>query len=184
MSSYTPRPGSVSTRVLEFFRANPDEDLTIDDIAQKFDATRNNVHTLLTLAIDNELLARSRNEDGEYVYHLPSHKPARKQGNAAPASQTAKTHRKPAATSVRKTLDMSTLVVDENVPFIGDQVKGESKWAPFFAKFTKPGQSIAIPGDLRGAVGAAANKINTLKVHGKFRVARTGADEARVWRIA
>lgn len=184
MSPYAPRPGSVSTRCVEFFQTNPEEVLTVDDIAQKFDCVRNNVHSLLAQAVENELLERTRNEDGDYVYHLRGHTPANRPSKAAAAPQKAAEPKRTKVFPARKALDISKLKVEEGIPFLEAHTKGESKWAPLFAKLTKAGQSIAVPGDMRGAVGAAANKINGLKTQGRYRVAMVDADTARVWRIA
>ena len=58
--TYTPRAGSLASQVISFFRNNPDEELLLDDITDKFAATRGNVHTLLSDAVKAELLARER----------------------------------------------------------------------------------------------------------------------------
>ncbi len=183
MSPYTPRIGGITHRVIEFFQANPEEELTIDDIAQKFDATRNNVHSLLVQAIDNELISRTRNEDGDYVYHLQGHLPGKTAKPAAAAPKPV-AEKRAKVVAARKSLDISKLKVEEGIPFQEAHIKGESKWAPLFAKLTKPGQSIAVPADMRGAVGAAANKVNGLKTQGRFRVALVDENTARVWRVA
>lgn len=190
MSTYTPRAGSVASRVVEFFQANLSEELTSDDIAQKFDATRNNVHTLLLPAVEVDVLARTRNGDGEYVYHHPSHTVSDK-APSAPKAKTATPPQKLAApaarvmsTPLRKMIDINTLTVEEGIPYLGDQAKGQSKWQPLFDKLTKPGQSVQIPADMRGAVGAAIGKINRVKTHGTFKVALVSNEHARVWRTA
>ena len=66
--TYTPRAGSLASQVIGFFRHNPDEELLLDDITDKFDCTKGNIHTLLAEAVRSELLARYRNDDGDYVY--------------------------------------------------------------------------------------------------------------------
>ena len=76
-STYTPREGSVAFRVLEFLSANPDESLSADEVAIKFDCTRNNVHTLLAPAVSaGSLIRRQDLEDGELVYRVGSGAPA------------------------------------------------------------------------------------------------------------
>lgn len=122
MSTYTPRTGSIPTLCVEFFLANPDEVLTVDDIAAKFDCIARNVHTLLAQAVENELLARTRNGDGEYIYHLPDHVPASKTGRLfvqKPAPAPAKTAAK-AIPHMRKMLDISKLKVEDGIPYLGD----------------------------------------------------------------
>jgi hypothetical protein len=66
---YQPIEGSLAHQVVSFFYNNPSEQLTRDDIAQKFsDAPANTVHTRLLEAREAGMLARSRNEDGDYIY--------------------------------------------------------------------------------------------------------------------
>ena len=81
--TYTPRAGSLASQVISFFRNNPDEELLLEDITDKFAATRGNVHTLLSDAVKAELLARERNADGDYLY-----KPGRACGTYAPPDVT------------------------------------------------------------------------------------------------
>lgn len=54
---YRPKPGSVADRVLAFFRANPDEELSSPDIAAKFGVNQDGVRVLLRSAIAAEYLA-------------------------------------------------------------------------------------------------------------------------------
>lgn len=189
--TYTPRAGSIASMVIGFFRNNPDEELDLEAIAEKFDAVRGNIHTLLGGAVDAALLVRERNSDGDYIYK-PG--PALQSGvdidrchaqqAALEAKPTAKRAPPSGYTAPRKDIDLDALTVDEDVPYEGSCLKGQQKWQPLFDKLTRPGQSVALPLDLRGAVGAATQKINKLKTHGSFRVAKVNANTCRVWRVA
>jgi hypothetical protein len=64
---------NVLTRIVEFLQSNPDEGVSAEDIAVKFDVNRKDLHAMLVVAINQELLICSRNGTGEYVYYLPSH---------------------------------------------------------------------------------------------------------------
>jgi len=188
-TDYKPQADSLPGRVLAFFADNPDEELTAQDVADKFGASTKNVHTQLSLAIDHHRLVRDRNVDGEYIYKLAgngvnidrAHKPR------IPLPQNPFAA-KPAVTVIGKrvSIDFDALTVDEDVPVIGaGGMRGHNKWKPLFDKLTKPGQSIAIPVDVRTAVGAAATKLNRDKHHGaRYRVATIDKTTARVWRIA
>ncbi len=56
---YTPLPGSLAARVLDFFAKNPEEELSSRDIAQKFDVSASaNVVPSLTTPIVHDLLRR------------------------------------------------------------------------------------------------------------------------------
>lgn len=186
-TTYTPRPDSLPSKVIAFFVANQDEQLTIDDVADKFSAVRNSVHTNLRLAVEAGQLKRSKNDEGEYVYALgkasginidqvhfgASAKPA---PPAAKRGYTAARH---------EVFDFDALVVEEGVPFHSNmKTRGQDKWGPLFAKLKKPKQSLCIPASARGAVGAAATKRNRLKTQGTFRVALVSDTTARVWRVA
>ena len=188
-TTYKPRADSLASKVIGFFSNNPSEELDLEAITDKFDATRGNIHTLLRDAVDAGMLIRDRNVDGEYIYKagkaLPKvvdmdrihHQPSTPFPQAKKAAPSG--HKAP-----RKDIDLATLTVDEGVPFMAGGVKGLNKWQPLFDKLTKPGQSIALPADVRGAVGASAMKINRLKTKGSFRVAKVDANTCRVWRVA
>lgn len=190
-ADYSPQAGGLPARVIAFFDANPEEELTLDDIASKFDTVRNNIHTNLALAVSAGAVVRYRNEDGEYLYRRggttpppKATKPGKPANTLTNAFNAAATSKPRGYTSTMKMLDLDALKVEENVPYMPQGTKDKSKWQPLFDKLTKPGQSIAIPGDLRGAVGAAAGKINGMKTKGTFRVAMVDSETARVWRTA
>lgn len=182
-TTYRPREGSLASQVLGFFVNNPDEELDLEAITEKFDASRGNIHTLLGGCIDAGLLVRDRNKDGEWIY-----KPGRAGPKEVDMDRVHKTKAKPKATSgfkaPRKDIDLSALTVDDDVPYTTARDKGHNKWQPMFDKLTKPGQSIALPLEVQGAVAAVANKINKLKTQGTYRVAKVNATTCRVWRIA
>lgn len=188
-TTYKPHQDSLPGRVMAFFADNPDEELTAQDVADKFGASTKNVHSQLALAIDHHKLVRDRNVDGEYVYKIAgngvnidrAHAPRIPLPQNPFASKPAVT-----MTGKRVSIDFNALQVDEDVPVVsGGGLRGQNKWKPLFDKLTKPGQSIAIPVDARTAVGAAATKLNRDKAHGaRYRVATIDQNTARVWRIA
>ena len=67
-TTYTPQADSLAAQVCAFFIRNPDEELDVEGISDKFDTNLKNVHTQLARAVDADLLVRSRSEDGEYLY--------------------------------------------------------------------------------------------------------------------
>jgi len=182
---YKPLANSLPAKVIGFFAANPEETLSAYDIADKFDAVAANVHTCLALAIKAGALVRTLDDDGMYLYRLGTGTPPKPRTgvNIDAAHLVARKAPKPCRAPV--TIDFAALKVEEGIPYqVNPSQRGSSKWAPLFAKLTKPGQSIAIPAHARGAVGAAVCKQNKKPGKmGKFRVALEG-DHARVWRIA
>lgn len=191
LKPYTPQAGSLAALVVGFFTNNRDENLTLDDIAEKFVCTRGNIHTILRSAVESGLLERGKNDDGEYIYQRGPKAPAapgvdidqvHQPRQCVPVGK--RTRNTPSGyTSVRKLLDVAALKVEDHVPYMPTARKAASKWDALFDKLTMPGQSVAIPGDCKSALAAAAHMRNKKKA-GTFQVAMTGADEARVWRIA
>lgn len=66
--NYCPQADSLASQVVGFFTNNPGEELSLDDITDKFMCTRGNVHTQLGRAVQTDLLTRSLNAEGDYIY--------------------------------------------------------------------------------------------------------------------
>lgn len=188
-TQYKPQNDSLPGRVLAFFADNPDEELTAQDVADKFGASTKNVHSQLALAIDHHKLVRDRNVDGEYIYKLAGNGTGinidRAHAPRIPMPQNPFAVKPGKSFGKRVVIDFDALQVDEGVPLASHALRGQNKWKPLFDKLTKPGQSIAIPLDVRTAVGAAATKLNRSKDHSaRYRVATIDQNTARVWRIS
>lgn len=67
-TTYTPPADSLASSVVSYFRNNPEEQLTVEDISEKFSVGLSSVHTQLSLVLDAKLLHRSQDQDGQYVY--------------------------------------------------------------------------------------------------------------------
>lgn len=59
-SDYRPKPGSTAHSVCAFFAKNPEEELSTQDVAQKFDVKPASVAMHLTGALTAQLLSRPR----------------------------------------------------------------------------------------------------------------------------
>jgi hypothetical protein len=209
MITYRPQAGSVAAKACAFFSGNPDEELAVTDIADKFGCGFASVHTLLRPALEARLLMRRKDELGSWLYGAGAElakAPVVDLGGAsssagsdgvdmdavhsrratAPASQVLKPGTKPRAGGVRVHLDIASLQVEDGVPFIPPGKGGaQGKWDALFDKLAKVGQSLAVPGEVKAALAAAAMKRNkATPARGKFAVQKTGPDAARVWRVA
>jgi hypothetical protein len=182
-SSYAPREGSLPQRVISYFRRLPEEELSAKDIALKFDTNPLTVHQLLKTAVELDILARDGAvyQAGPYLGRIePGAKLATEPGaDTPPPAATAARTARPFVS--RQTIDFAALTVEDHVPF-APAVKG-GKWEPLFARLTAAGQSIAVPAIYKGALTAEAAKRTTDK-RGTYKVALTGPDTARLWRIA
>lgn len=56
--TYAPWPGSLAAKVVAFFEANPDEELTREDMAAKFDVAATSVAAALRRALAARLIER------------------------------------------------------------------------------------------------------------------------------
>lgn len=176
--TYKPQPGSLAAKLVWFFDKNPGEFLTLEDIAEKFDAMRSSIHTALRQSVDTGLLTRSQNQDGEWIYYCPSPTEPNDKDTAA-----LDPNKKPRKISLEKRINIDQLVVEEGIPFAQPPKKGLRKWTPLFERLKTPGQSLQIPADIKDTVAVAARNHNKLG-QGTYRVAFTSLTTARVWRIA
>lgn len=186
---YKARVGSMPARLLDFLKANPDEELTRNDVAQKFDMPATSVTASLEPAVNGGALVFERNEDLHFVYRLPraGEKLHTKTAQAAEWPPAAA----PASAPTQMRVDMNAieaLSVDDNVPFVSKREPGTSKWDPLFQKLTKAGQSLRIPMERKTPVAADSTKRNVkakgVKDAPTFRVGNDPASEhARLWRI-
>ena len=70
--AYTPRFGSLAERALEFFRRNPEEELTPSDMAEKFSVAYGSVDQGLKPALDAGLMVKVKSQPSRrVVYRLP-----------------------------------------------------------------------------------------------------------------
>lgn len=65
---YTPQPDSLAGRVCKFFKTNPEEELSQDDIARKWDVTRGSIQSLLSAPVAHNLLRRVTRSGTPAVY--------------------------------------------------------------------------------------------------------------------
>lgn len=184
---YRPQADSLASQVIAFFKSNPGEALTLEDIITKFDATRGNIHTALGPSVVVGYLVRAMDEDSEYTYEAgPKIKDAVVEP-AAPAlpkgpNSAFPRHAAKSITNAPKMVDIDTLVVETGVPYTRGGINGGGKWDPLFKKLSKKGQSLTIPGHVKAAVAAAAIKYN--KTHpGNYRLAMVDKATARLWRL-
>lgn len=197
--TYIPRTGSLSDRVLDYFRQQPQEELTSADIAAKFEVSRGSVMASLQTAVANGALEYTRNTELEFVYRLPGAKSvvevlAPTDGDKSVGVRNAMkaiTGLKRGAVSLpASALDFTTLKAETGVPLQGKAKTdaGQSKWAPLFALLTEPDTSVEIPAAWKSAVAAQATKQNVAaKKAGRpnhYVVRHTSTDKARVWRTA
>ena len=173
---YEPQPDSLAAHVVGYFRLHPDEYLTLDDIATKFNSGRSNIHTLLARAMDGELLKREKAADGDWIYRpgkecKPMALPALK---AEP--QSIKVARK------RAELDVESLTICDD-PLPKSRANPGNKYAPIFAQL-KVGQCLKCKTEDVGRIGNAIRKwIENNQLPYTFRVMRRyhSDGQGRVW---
>lgn len=184
VKSYQPHPGSRPAEVLNFFKANPDEELSTVDITDKFGISLASVHTILRSAVEVGLLKRIRNDLGDYIYIAGPSLSAYAPGTEAKGLVEEKpAARRPSAAQRRLVADFE-IKIEEGVPFVDVRKEPGGKWGFLFDKISKNGQSAVIPIEVASAVTAAALKLNREAKGYTYRVRRISDTQARVWRLA
>lgn len=171
---YVPRVDSVAARCIAFFQANPDEELTLEDITDKFDAIRGNIHTLLAPARDAGLLGRYQNDEGEYIY-----KAGPKIGRAADLAHIVQRRRSPVPTvDLPDPLDVA---IEDDVPIPASRTKRD--WMPLLKRL-KVKQSASLPLAAQHMLSVAITQAHKDQL-GTFTTRRNTENQTiRVWRTA
>ena len=184
---YTPRAGSLPSQLIAFFQRAPDEELTTEDIADKFDVTQGNIHTNLALAVGANMLERARNADGDYMYRpgkqLPRfaddtvmHEGASKPSKVQRAARQAEAVHVPIPAA-------STIAIDDHVPIPNIRGNLDTDYTPLLKKL-QPTQSFALPLSARHLLVKQIVVVHKAK-QGRY-TTRINRDkqEVRVWRTA
>lgn len=185
----TPKPLPLPMRVIGFLRTNPDEALTALDVATKFEVSRKNVHTLLARAVDNGMLTRSRDEDGDYIYTpgpaIDTHATNRAASAASAAATSARQAGADPSVSTRVAVDWAAVSIDTNGP--PPPTKRGSTTAEYAAlldRLTAPGHSFAVPSNALGLHGlrkVISDRHKQTKL--RYQYAAEGGT-TRFWRLA
>ena len=186
--TYTPQRDSVAYRVLEYFAVNPLEELTVEDIATKFNATAVHVHTLLAPAIHAGMLRRVKT-DLDYLYKLGDLKSGIKPqdaGKPSASSASPLTRAFGVAAPQRKipeafTIDLDQVEVESDVPMPAIRGRKPVDWTPLFKKM-QPGQSCLLPAR---AYYTLAKQCTDFKKAGggAFSIRKLSESELRLWRV-
>ena len=178
--TYTPQANSLPSLVVGFFTNNPEEELTLDDIADKFGGTRNNIHTNLALATQHELLVRDRNTEGDYIYRAGAALNGKSKGINMDAVYARKT-KAPQQVAPAVLPKAEDVQIDSNVPLVSTRGKPQHDWAPLLARL-QPDQSAQLPLAAKSTLAKAIAAAHKAKM-GTYTM-RTFPDSQtlRVWR--
>lgn len=195
--AYIPRPGSLPYQVTEFLVRNPDEELTIHDIAAKFGCPHLSVHTKLAQAVERGLLRRAPNSDLEQAYTKGPQAAASMLQATPSATRPAAQHTEDAAAlavspfatvgsqrqALRRrkcfVLDVNRIHIEQGVPLPGRAAAPEL-WRSVFERM-QPGDSFALPALARNAVSRAATAYK--RATGVALAIRQTGEGLRVWRL-
>lgn len=181
---YIPRPDSLAQRVVAHLQLHPEVDgLTLSDMTDLFDVTRGNIHTQLSLCIQNDLLKREQNDDSEYVYSRgKAFTGIKASGQPAPAAATKTAPAPKALRALAGPLDLATLPIDDNIPVPTGQPGKKTDYGVLLKRLA-PGQSAALP--RRNLPGLRKEITEWHKAQRGTFVTRTlSTVEIRVWRTA
>ena len=176
-STYQPLPSSVPGRVVAFFRSNPDEELNIDDLAEKFDLGGRNVHALLASAVQHGALRRDQDASGDYIFKAG---PALSTPSAASAKAAAPKPRRAPVVG----LDLGAIPLATDEPLPGGPSRKKLDYRALLNRM-EPGHSAELPAQCRGGLSATMAEIHRDETDPrKFTLrADKGAGKVRVWRL-
>ena len=185
--SYTPQLDSIPHKVIAYFKRLPDEELSNKDISLKYSCAAGNVKAILAAAVQAGCLK----QDGS-IYSAGDHiaeAGISTTGTTPPTAQTdgkqnspwCAPKRKPAKQCPPVHIDFSSLQVETSIPVSDTRTAGVSKWQPLFNLLTQPGQSVQLPKDVTGAIGAEMAKRKKTGPE-RYKKAIVSATHFRIWR--
>jgi hypothetical protein len=147
---YIPRPESLAARVVSYFARLDDEELSVADIAQKWQGESKNVSVQLAKAVEAGLLKK----DGT-VY---SAGPNISRYDLTPAAVGTMHTRPPTRRKVATAIDIEALQFEDAPPEVASPLKPHDRWV---AKLrTMPaGKSMVVPYEYRHAVRTAVSQV-------------------------
>jgi hypothetical protein len=176
--TYKPRFGSFTHFVITFFLDNPEEELTVDDMATKWpEVKRNSIHSILGPVVLHEILERGKNGDGEYFYKAGQYIARADICQPVGESDMQQAVEAEAAGAPHE------FRVDMDVPLptkYRHQTYG--KWKPMFAALTMKGQSIVIAAEDAKRIKSTAQKMRQTQ-KGAPPHFHVGQDEKGAWRV-
>lgn len=180
-ASYRPDPGSLSDRLLRWFAANPEDELSYRDIASKFDVIApGNVLPSIMSPITKEILTRSKDGEGRTVVRTGS---AFLEWQAATAdgapsdgetgaAQTPRRARVPSAPPAD--FDPTTVTIHEGVK----RRMVEPIWQKFLRVFERmtPESHVRMARDYKASAGTALTKWRSEHPDQHWRMETIGAE--------
>lgn len=178
----------LARRVCAYFAANPDEALSSDDIAIKWDAEKQEVATQLKTAVLYGLLNRSKGPIYSAGPRLENSEFAEQDRSAPapPATPSAKPARRPGSWATKGLrLDIAALPIRTDIPLPSTQggtAAGGNKWDALFERLTDVGMCAPLPVIWRSAISKACT-VYQHKTRKRFAVRLIDAKTIGLFRI-
>lgn len=176
-----PRKEPISWRVVDFLEANPAEELTRHDIAEKFDIDPVQVDDALRHVVSTGHIVRELNSESVSVWRLNFSKrgvPKPFAISLADAKKARRASRKPPVV-----IDFTLLVVESGIPVVDNRPGKGSAWPELFGRM-KPGDSVLFPLEAKDAASHAQYAYRKDHPGVLFTVRKCGPEHCRVWRTA
>lgn len=181
--SYTPRPGTVAYRVIDFLQRNEGEELSRSDIATKFECASAGVDTVLAEAMRLGLIDRRRGDDG-VVWRLGQTRITLVQDAATEIVEKAKRSIDERSQFVATAVacDPTAIPVRKGVSLLSPEERRRAEFTAWFDQFDV-GDSADF--DVQHLPTIRAESKRHAKAFGwKFKIADTGPGRAGVERTA
>lgn len=176
-TDYTPKLGSLADRVINFFRAAPDEELTRRDIGDKFGVAQSSVDTCLSTAVSAGLVASKNSEDMMRVWCAGPNLVG-----LAAIPVFLKPGPKRVMASALPPLQIDAITIESNVPRPAARV-GQQPIYSLLMDQMQPGNSVTLPLlHAKRMVGWAKKRAKDHNNKTRWSIRKLDADTARVWR--
>ena len=178
--TYAAKGGSVASRVIQFFRENPDETLSAADVAIKFDTPVDHVFNRLRGAVDAGVLIKRPGPVAGRVVYCSARNPLL--GHASSVFDMGDKAKRRARKA--SSFDPSTVIVRDNVP-LPPKRSGASTLSAQLAgalEGMSVGQMCELPRGVRGTAAKVITGLNKTGAHYELRA--LGDDKIGVWRTA
>lgn len=174
-NAFTPAAGSLAAKVIDYFRQNPEEELTRRDVADKFEIAAASVDTCLKKATDAGYLATKNNDEMVRCWV------------AGPRISSAKVPakaRKPRETAALAPFDPAAIRIETGVEKPARKNPNSPGYTAVIERMT-PGSSVALPSEhAKRLIDFAKKLAKDTGTAAKYSLRKIDDTTSRVWRDA
>lgn len=169
----------LPAKVIDFFKAHPDEVLSARDVATKFGVAAAQVDTLLEATVEAGQLKRQNTGQHGLVYMAAVRRAAFPEPSTDRLRKAMAAGRRARRAATR--IDLSKVKIERGVPIFKARPRSE-EWAELFRRLS-PGDSFAVPSIAHDALSHAKCQFAKKEPSWRFTIRKIDDDQTRIWRV-